>query len=171
MDKAEVIKLLNQLSTPLGYNRKGSLFWKSGDELTMLIHLQKSRWGGGLYVNIGVTPNKMITKSTPPGPGYWGWEQRGESLQGPHRQLFEACAHDDNNEMSPMELAKPLAWVLKWMDSHFSDAEAVRAAARQSRSWMHRTGAMSLMMKDWGAGKLKSSKRYFGGTPYYRHTP
>lgn len=174
MKKSELLKLLIGIARPLGYERRGSLFWKSGDELTTLVHLQSSRWGGAVYCNIGVIPSSMITRSVPPGPEYWPIGERCETLPSPFQRCFERLAVDDNDEMTSEEMEGGLRWMLAWLEDNFGDAGRVRRsvlgleppspaiASRLSQD------AEEWIMTDWARGDLKEPSHYFKGLPYYR---
>jgi hypothetical protein len=161
MKKTELIKVLHGMARPLEYRRKGSLFWKTGNQLTTLIHLQSSRWGRGMYVNFGVTPNEMITKAAPPSVEYWARQKRGESCDSPFKDQFSRLVLDDEDAMRPEEMTEAFRWLLMWIEDHFGDADAMRKAIidKNSDSWG--------ILEDWAKGELKEPSYYFKDAPYY----
>jgi hypothetical protein len=161
MDRTELIKVLHGIARPFGYRRKGGLFWKTGSELTTLIYLQSSRWSRGIYVNVGVTPNEMVTKPVPPSVEYWATQQRGESSDLPFQDQFTRLVLDDEDSMPPEEMTDAFRGLLIWLEDHFGDAETVRKDVLDSYS-----GSWGILV-DWASGKLKEPAHYFRNTRYY----
>lgn len=162
MEKPKLVTLLHTIAHPLGYRHKGGLFWKTGNELTTLIYLQRSQWGRGIYVNFGVTPNAMITKAYPPSVEYWAEQRRAESADSPFRDQFAALVMDDEDLMPPEEMADAFRWLLGQIESQFGDAEAVRKDTldQYPDSWG--------LLIDWARGTLREPSSYFEDAPYYR---
>lgn len=170
MNKSELGRLLGDLAQPMGYRRRGDLLWKRREELTSLIHLQRDPWSNGTYINLGATPNCMITKPVPPGTGYWGLERRAESMESPFRDHFGELILNRNSELSHDITTDGLRWLLQWIEENLSNAEAVRRAVLEMdpNSCVCRLGVVMLMMRDWADDRLKEPKHYFEGTAYYR---
>jgi len=53
MGKQDLIKLLDELFTPIGFKRKGNNWVLNGHELSKLINLQKSNYSNSFYINYG----------------------------------------------------------------------------------------------------------------------
>jgi len=160
-----LINVMDEIVHPVGYQRLGGLFWKRSEELTQLVHLQKSRWGGGVYVNIGVTPTQMITKATPPGTGYWALELRPTSWKGRYFQTF--CRLEDDEPVDAEEVERALQWLVKWMEKRLR-AESVRQDVLDQTSWIWELGIATRMIKDWAGGSLRAPEQYFPEqTRYY----
>jgi hypothetical protein len=165
MDKKELTKLVSSLCKPLGYKVKSGLFWKGCQELTILVQLQKSRWGAGVYVDFGATPSVMVTKAVPPGAGYWGLEMRPTAWMGPFFKEFVDCEDDHEDRMKPDQMSPALQWLIQWMEDNIADEGRVRQAVLDCRSLEFPRA--SIMMKDWARNQLKPPSVYFDGTPYY----
>jgi hypothetical protein len=167
MNKQELTALVKAIARPMGYVNRSALFWKRGSELTRLVRLQSSRWGKGVYLNFGITPNRLIRNRVPPPDGYWGWEERGECLEGPYREVFARCANDKDDRMPAARMRKPVEWLIRWMESHLGDEQAVRASVRGEAAPLSVHTRPTGMLKDWADEKLQSAQTYFKGTPYY----
>jgi hypothetical protein len=158
--------VLKPLAERFGYNNRGLLYWKNGEELTKLIHLQASRWHrGGVYVNIGVTPNVLITKRVPPGTGYWALELRPTQWEWASFRVFEALERGTvDHDSARVESA--LRWLVRWIEQSLNEA-TLRAALRDRHHWL--AAYATAILKDWALGKLKNDPSdYFGEvTPYY----
>jgi hypothetical protein len=172
MNKATLVKIVHSIARSLGYQRKGNLFWKTGKELTVLVHLQGSRWGKGVYVNFGVIPSKMIIKTTPPGPGYWPIETRAESFGSPFQQKFRELITDDEDVMSVDEIKNAFRWLFTWIEDNLTNETLVREAILKQDVT---SGIAKLVpiptewvMADWATGNLKDPAYYYGDLPYYR---
>lgn len=175
MKTPELAKLVQSLSGPLGYRRKGNLFWKSGNELTTLIKLQGSRWGGGVYINYGVIPTDLIIDHVPPGVEYWPFQERAESSTAPFKEQFVRLAMNNGQAVLPEEMVEPLQWLLAWIEEHLGNADRVRQALlgmTVSSTWTSRIEPMpeQWIMLDWAKSQLKEPLHYFNDTPYYRKT-
>lgn len=169
MEVSELIQTLAEFARPLGYRRKGTLFWKRYPELTTLIHLQCSRWSDGVYINLGATPNAMVTKPTPPGAGYWGTSRRSESIDSPFKEQFEGLALDAT-DVDAANMTEPLRWLLTWIEENLADADRLRQELLdlEPNQIISNAGAVPCMMRDWAHGRLLEPSKYFAGTPYYR---
>ena len=64
MNIKELTIIVAALAKPRGFKRKGTMFYATGTETTAMLHLQKSRWDSGVYVNTGVLPNAMCVLET-----------------------------------------------------------------------------------------------------------
>jgi hypothetical protein len=166
MDTAKLSKVLYEIAKPLGYRRKGNLFWKKGPELTMLIHLQRSQWCPGVYVNFGITPTAMVTRSVAPPVGYWGKSDRALNLESPFRDAFDRLEMDIENKMAPEEMADAFRWLLSYLESTYGDAEAFRAKELAELAVRDFTGCI---IPDWAKRTLKEPSEYWKGfrVPYY----
>lgn len=171
MNRSDLIQAVQGVARPVGCRRKGNLLWTSGDELTTLIYVQSSRWGKGVYVNFGVTPNAMITKDVPPGAGCWGWNRRAERLDGPFRELFWQMAMDDEDAMRAADMTDAVRWLVAWIEENFADAAAVRKTVLDEIDQAAHAGVergAGFIMDDWARGELKEPTRYFKNTSYDR---
>lgn len=175
MKKLDLITVVGGLARPLSYRRKNDLLWKTHSELTTLVHLQSSRWGGGKYVNFGITPNTMITKAVPPSVEYWPMQERGESFDSPFRGQFERLVMDDEDTMPPEEMIDAFRWLLAWIEEHLADAAVVGKAIleKDPTSGIAQMGPIPTegIMADWARGELKEPSYYFKGPysgSYYR---
>lgn len=166
MRKAEAHKELTRIAKELGFRSRRGKYWRAFGELTGLVELQQSRWGGGLYVNVGVFPSAFITRAWPPSSGYWGIQVRAEQIESPHEDCFCQLVVDDENEIDPATLVEPFRWLFAWVSEEFSDAEHVR------RQVLDRTGLIGMMptcvFQDWANGNLQEPKNYFGNDSYYK---
>ena len=162
MDKPKLVAQLHAIACPLGYQHKGGLFWKTGSELTTLIDLQRSRWGRGVYVNFGVTPNAIVTRAYPLSVEYWARQMRAESADSPFRDQFAALVMDDEDLMPPEDMADEFRWLLAWIENHYGDAAVVRKDTldQYPDSWG--------LLIDWARGTLREPSSYFEDAPYYR---
>lgn len=167
MDTAKLSKVLYEIAKPLGYRRKGNLFWKKGPELTMLIHLQKSRWSPGVYVNFGITPTAMVTRSVAPSVEYWPHGDRARSLESPFSDAFLRMEFDDEDKMAPEEMVDAFRWLLSYLESTYGDAEAFRAKELAELAVRDFTG---FIIPDWAKRTLKEPSEYWKDShaPYYR---
>ncbi|MBX3359661.1 MAG: DUF4304 domain-containing protein [Phycisphaeraceae bacterium] len=165
MNCTEMAKVVRGIARPLGYRGRGGLFWRTGDELTRLIHLQRSRWGAGVYVNCGVVPSRFVIKRTPPGSGYWGVEFRPTSWHGPHFDLFCRCEADHEDRMSARTMTRGLRWLVGWMDETYSDEDRVRALVLNRSTIQH--AHSTIAMKDWARGRLRAPAHYFDGASHF----
>jgi hypothetical protein len=170
VDARDVAKLLTPIAHALGYQRRKHLFWKPGHETTLLCELEDNPWGNGVYVNYGITPNPMVTKTTPPSTEYWGLGGRAASLRSPFKDSFERLATDRIDAMPTSEIEGAFRWLLGWMEEQFGDATAVRRAVLNmpEDSCTLWDAMVLVLMRDWARGELKEPSRYFGETPYYR---
>ena len=167
MDTAKLSKVLFEIAKPLGYRRKGNLFWKKGPELTMLIHLQKSRWCPGVYVNFGITPTAMVTRSVAPSVEYWPHGDRATSLESPFRDAFDRLDMDTESKMAPEEMVDAFRWLLSYLESTYGDAEAFRAKTLAKYADRDVAG---FIIPDWANHILKEPSEYWKDShaPYYR---
>lgn len=148
--------ILNTLAKPRSYRRRSGLFWKKHPELTTLIYLQRSRWGGGIYVNFGVHPSALVADK-PPSVEHWGRSLRGESHDGPFREQFIALAKDDDDTMPAEDMTDAFLWLLDWLDAHFADADYVRQMVLQSpRHDEVLADGFRWCLSDWATGCLKT---------------
>lgn len=175
MKTETLAKMVHQVAKPLGYRRRGGLFWRSRDDgLTTMIHLQRSRWGGGMYVNLGLMPTEHITKAAPPGPEYWPLSMRAAAIESPHQEEFRDLEQDDDDTMPPEEMAGAFTWLLAWMDENFGDADRIRRALLGEithpliSSRLTAAADGEWIMLDWARGKLKPPRHDYKGTPYGR---
>ena len=176
MKTEQMGKLVHQIGKPMGYRRRSGLLWRTRGELTTLIHLQRSQWSGGMYVNLGVIPSELITKAVPPSTGYWPLEERAANLETPHQEMFQQLERDTEDTMQPEEMAEAFTWLLAWMDETFGDTGRVRQALLgiggvtiplvSSRLTTAQSGEWPMV--DWARGELRSPTHYYKGTPYYR---
>lgn len=51
--KSILVEVLDDLLLPIGLKRKGNKWMSSGQELTKIVHLQKSNFSNGYYINYG----------------------------------------------------------------------------------------------------------------------
>jgi hypothetical protein len=167
MDTAKLSKVLFEIAKPLGYRRKGNLFWKKGPELTMLIHLQGSQWCSAVYVNFGITPTALVTRSVAPSVGYWPHGDRATSLESPFRDAFDRLDMDTESKMAPEEMVDAFRWLLSYLESTYGDAEAFRA--RTLAKYADRDVA-GFIIPDWANRTLKEPSEYWKDShgPYYR---
>ena len=161
MTKAELITMFRGLARPLGYKNKAGLFWKTGSELTMLIFLQKSACGDGVYVNVGLTTNAMVIKAVPPSVAYWSRMERVEGLESPFLATFERLIMK-SDLVTAEEAAEALRWLLNWMEDRYGDEEAVRKA--ELCAYPNEWG----ILIDWAKGNAKPPSFYFPKAAYYR---
>lgn len=163
MDGDVLCKEFYRLAKPQGYRRKGRLFWKTGPELTLLFHFQRSMWGRGIYVNLGVTPTAMVIKPVPPPAGLWSSSGRAESLECPFRETFNSLATDNEDEMTAEDVTEALLWLLSYMETEYGDTEAFR------QRLLARPYEEGLPILDWAHRILKDPFFYFGRpNSYYR---
>lgn len=172
MNRADLIKVVHGIARPLGYRRKGALFWKADGELATLIHLQGSRWGKGVYVNFGVIPTGMITKPAPPSTGYWPIEQRAEIFDSPFREQFVGLVTDDEGITPAETMTDAFRWLFTWVEENLADTNNVRRAILEQdpNSGVARMGPIPVewVMYDWARGALKEPSQYYKNLPYYR---
>ncbi|MBX3404697.1 MAG: DUF4304 domain-containing protein [Phycisphaeraceae bacterium] len=161
MNKSLLVKTLKRVVMPFDYKCKGTLFWRSGRELTTLIQCQASRWGSGHYINFGVTPTAMVTKSYPPSCGYWGLQNRAEDIASPFREEFDRIAIGDQLPRSD-RLEAALKWVVEWLEEQFGDSERARGAVL--KAFPNEWG----ILQDWARGQLGPPSTYFSNVRYYR---
>jgi hypothetical protein len=166
MNRSGLATELFRLARPRGYRKRGYLLWRARAELTELIHVQGSSWGHGVYVNFGVTPNALVTKTVPPGPGYWALELRPTSWKSPYFAKFCRCERDHDDNIDSDDMRESLQWVLDWIDENLT-SDALRAAVANRSSWLARSGLVTAILRDWAAHDLKEPSHYFEGTPYY----
>lgn len=151
MKRADLIRALSDAARPLGYRRKGGLFWKTGPELTALVHLQDSRWGKGVYVNVGVVPTRAVTGPVPPPVGRWGVAARAEGIGSPFQERFRLLAMGDPDAVRAEDAAEAFAWLMGWIETHLADPDAVRRAVLDPSSWMS-DALVYRVMRDWATG-------------------
>jgi hypothetical protein len=166
MNRIEIVDIAVRLAKPRGYRHRRTMLWTSNGELTRLLHFQQSRWGKGIYVNFGVTPNKLIKGGIPPGTGYWGLEMRATEWIGPFTETFRRCESDHEGRMIAGTMERPIRWLLNEMDRYLSDSAFVRTVVLDS-DCIESVHA-SRIIKDWARGSLKHPKQYFTNAPYYR---
>jgi hypothetical protein len=53
MNKNDLIKLLDELFSPIGFKRKGNYWLANGNILSKMINLQKSSFGNHYFINYG----------------------------------------------------------------------------------------------------------------------
>lgn len=53
MNKSELINVLDEIFTPLGYKRHTNNWTSNGEEIAKVVNLQKSRYGNAFYINYG----------------------------------------------------------------------------------------------------------------------
>ena len=158
-------KVTVQCAESAGFERKGSLFWRSEQDLVLLMELQSSQWGQGKYVNLGVNPVSMMTKPIPPGSGYWGLDLRASAVPSPFTEVFRQLEDDHDSTMDPKILLEPLSWLFSWLVDEWADNDRVRAAALHEDQWY--SPYVNLVLKDWARGQLRDPRAYYGKTPYY----
>lgn len=168
MNMNELIQTMDRLARPRGYRHKGGLFWATADELTVLIQLQRSRWGAGIYVNFGVMPTQLITKNRPPSVEYWPLQERGETFESPYKHHFEQMAMDERSVTSDA-IEEAINWLVGWIDRHLRDPHALRTALYEPSSWLSQRGPMQEgILADWARDRLRDPIHYYQGLPYYR---
>ena len=170
MRASDLAKQLIGVARSRGFRRKGPLFWRPNDEVTLLFQLEDNPWGEGVYVNYGATPIAMVTKAAPPSYEYWGVGGRANSLRSPFEESFEQLATGRIDDMSTPEIQDAFRWLLGWMEEQFGDAAAVRNAVLNmpKDSCVLWDAMVLVLMRDWARGELKDPSHYFGQTPYYR---
>lgn len=149
MDNVQLSKVLYEIAKPLGYRRKGALFWKTGAELTMLIHLQRSRWDRGVYINFGVTPTVMVLTSLPPSVAYWASQERAECVESPYREMINRLVTDSDDQLPPEEMMETFQWLLTFLEAQYGDTEADR------RHIIQEYGQTSCIITDWANRSMK----------------
>lgn len=150
-----------------GYRRKGVLLWKSGQDLTVILHLQKSAWSKGLYVNWGVTPTAMVIKPYPPGVEYWPVGGRAKDFESPFHNLFDQLESDDNDQLKQEDVREAFVWLLGFLQNEYGNAEAVRQRVLRGGD------SPEFIIEAWASGQLKEPWEYFkhfGNTGYYKRT-
>jgi hypothetical protein len=166
MKRDDLVEIAIQIAKPRGYRHRRNMLWISNGELTRLLHFQQSRWGHGVYVNFGVTPDSLVKSNIPPGTGYWGLEMRATTWDGPFADRFRRCENDHDGTLRSGTMRRPIRWLLDEMDRYLSDSAFVRAAVLDTEcvESVH----ASRIIKDWARGSLKHPTRYFINAPYYR---
>lgn len=53
MKKKELVTILNEMLSPLGFKKKGNYWLVNGNVITKMINLQKSNYGDVFYINYG----------------------------------------------------------------------------------------------------------------------
>jgi len=53
MEKKDLVKLFDEIFTPLGFKRKGNNWVYNGNVLTKMLNLQKSNYSNAFYINYG----------------------------------------------------------------------------------------------------------------------
>lgn len=153
---------------PDGYNSKASTFWKIGKELTILINVQKSRWGDGIYINYGATPNEMMVQASPPPIYCWGTQRRAESEDFPFQEFFRRLASGYDEDLSPEEAADAMEGLRDLLKDSFENADVYRRELLQKYP-DHEAG--SFFMIDWANNVLRSPKFYFEEKSYFNKSP
>jgi hypothetical protein len=152
-----------------GYHRSGAYFWKHGQELTTVVHLQRSRWGTGLYVNFGLIPRRFVVRRRPPGSEYWAFGDRAEVFDSPHLETFRRIALDSDQIDDEVAVRDAFKWLFQWIDRHLADEEALRAAVRDPASWLSRRADYTVgILGDWSRGELKAPEFYYSYGSYFR---
>lgn len=161
----DATELCASIATEYGYRRRGALMWKPVGDVVILVQLQKSRWGNGVYVNFGATPIEMVTKPVPPSYGYWGLHLRAPEWSGPYVKAFIRCETDCDDRMRASELERPFQWLFRQLNKFMSDGEWLRKVVLDPEcvECVH----ADAMMRDWARGRLKAPLKYFKGTSYY----
>ena len=59
MNKKELIRILSQVFIPSGFRKKGNYWVMTGEEITKMINLQKSKYGNFYYINYGYNINSI----------------------------------------------------------------------------------------------------------------
>lgn len=148
MDYARLVILTNSLATAHGYRRRSGLYWKTGGELTRMIHLQRSPWGPAVYVNMAVTPSSRLKGRDRPSPYKgWGLVLRATTWSGPFRATFQRAERDYDDEMSPEQLIKPLRWLFAEVEQHLASLPFVVSVVLDGRTV--ESDAADLAFKTW----------------------
>lgn len=59
MEKNNLINILSEILIPIGFKRKGNYWLNTGNDITKIINLQKSRFGNCFYINYGYILNAI----------------------------------------------------------------------------------------------------------------
>lgn len=59
MEKRDLANILNEVLIPIGFKRKGNYWVINGNEITKIVHLQKSQFGNYFYINYGYILNAI----------------------------------------------------------------------------------------------------------------
>lgn len=160
MQTTEAIIAIQAAAVSSGYRHRDAMYWKHSGELTTMIHVQRSRWGPGFYVNFGVIPSRMVTRKKPPGPEYWPFGERADSCESPYKEQFRALAVGEDIGVTE-DYNAAFAWLVDWIDRHLSDAVALRASILDPESWISRRAPMTEgILGDWARGELKEASHY-----------
>lgn len=155
MTKNELNKVMREELLDKGYAYSSGIFYKKNSELSILIELQRSRWGKGIYVNVGATPSSDIVNNKPPSAAHWGIQVRGEMLSDkPFSECFRQLAIDDEGRLSADAMVEPLNQLVGWLEIQFADPAAVRSAILDPNSWISKSGIARAVIKKWAGLKI-----------------
>jgi hypothetical protein len=150
-----------------GYRRYGSTLWRNVQDLALLINLQKSRWGDGLYINVGLLPVPLFKNNRPRGSGYWPLQERVGSTIGPYQEMFRVLeSRTGDFALAFSHRRDMILWLFDWMQSQFGDVHRVREmilginpnelfaeyVTMPNEPWM---------LRDWAHNNLKDAAHYY----------
>lgn len=145
MEKKQLIPAIRPIARKFGFVGKGQAFEKSGAELTRRLGVQRSRWGGALYINIELLLNDNRRAG-------WQWMTRAGQIEGPHQAMIEQFARDGDGQMDPADLLPGFEWLFAWIEEHLSDEDAIRKAVVDPSAWMKRYCPFAVEMQRWAGG-------------------
>jgi len=163
MNIKELTIIVAALAKPRGFKRKGTMFYATGTETTAMLHLQKSRWDSGVYVNTGVLPNAMCVRKYPPSVGYWMMQDRAYEIASPFKEYFLWLGSGDDRDFEDDAPVEVFGWLLDWLAQQYLDARALTETVRAGPFHNERG-----ILEDWVRGELQPPRSYWPATPYYR---
>lgn len=176
MHTRSLIQALRSAAKDAGFSVHGSMLWKSHGELTSVIQPQRSRWSGGMYINVGIMPTVFMIKERPPSDVAFGQSFRATDLTvSPCHAVFRRLEEDDVDSMDPADMVPAMTWLFGYLERRYSNVEEVRRQelegyAKELPRLLAECGpdgGNGLPMVDWARGTLRPPQTYYPDSKYY----
>lgn len=146
-----------------GYTVKGNTHWKTHSEVTTLLHLQRSRFDKGIYVNIGAIPNAFVKGSKPPRCESCPFYSRVTMLRSNNRTHIFKALQSDARRVDARDLENAAQWIFAWLENRFRDGHKVRLRVLREKD-----DGMIDIWRDWALGRLRPVRQYYTNDPYFK---
>lgn len=176
----EILSRMKKVARPLGFSAKGTVFWLWTDEFVCAVHLQKSSWGLGWYLNFHASPRMYVGDEATLTNSSLGWPFGGRMEDYAPAEVYiiikfletEEANHADVSTVDPV-----LEWMFPFAADLFTDAEKVRTAIIE-QDVNHPLGATARLggpwaFTDWArrTGAVHRLRDYEWLPPHLRPTP
>lgn len=146
MSKKHLTQTIVLAAIPRGYVYQSGSFYKTHDQMIVIITLQKLNKSSGIDVDIGCCPLAWWKGTLPPNAAHGGLRTFAAQIEERKlQQVFEEIGRGGE----PGQIESAIEHLLNWIDNNLLNRERVVRDILDADDIIARTGFFTLQMKEW----------------------